>query len=76
MLDENNNYLLTGWADNYTGNGTINTKLRKDRVAGVQKALIGKGVAADRLETTINDGDIAKSAKTAALGRCVTISRK
>ena len=76
MLDENNNYLLTGWADNYTGNGTINTKLRKDRVAGVQKALIGKGVAADRLETTINDGDLAKSAKTAALGRCVTISRK
>ncbi len=76
MLDETNNYVLTGWADNYTGNDKINTRLRKDRVAGVKTALVGKGVAADRLDTQINDGNLTNyGPKCASLDRAVTIVR-
>jgi len=78
MLDENKNYMLTGWADNYTGNDKINTRLRKDRVATVKNALVGKGVAADRLNTQINDSnrpDVDNGPKTAPLSRAVTIER-
>lgn len=76
MLNENNNYELTGWADNYTGNDKINTRLRKDRVAGVKEALVGKGVAADRLNTQINDGNLTNyGPKCASLDRAVTIVR-
>ncbi|MBQ9466386.1 MAG: hypothetical protein IJU62_05355 [Muribaculaceae bacterium] len=76
MQSENNNYVLTGWADNYTGNDKINTKLRKDRVAGVKKALVAKGIADSRLDTQINDGNLTNfGAKCASLDRAVTIVR-
>lgn len=76
MLNEDKNYELTGWADNYTGNDKINTRLRKDRVAGVKAALVGKGVAADRLNTQINDGNLTNyGPKCASLDRAVTIVR-
>ena len=32
-------YSVTGWADNYTGNNTINTRLRKARAASVEAQL-------------------------------------
>lgn len=77
MLDENKEYLLTGWADNYTGNDKINTRLRKDRVATVKGALEGKGVDGARLETQINDGNLTNyGPKCASLDRAVTIVRK
>ena len=77
MLDENKEYLLTGWADNYTGNDKINTRLRKDRVATVKGALVGKGVDGARLETQINDGNLTNyGPKCASLDRAVTIVRK
>ena len=76
MLNEDKNYELTGWADNYTGNDKINTRLRKDRVAGVKAALVGKGIAADRLNTQINDGNLTNyGPKCASLDRAVTIVR-
>lgn len=76
MQAEDNNYVLTGWADNYTGNDKINTKLRKDRVAGVKKALVAKGIADSRLDTQINDGNLTNfGAKCASLDRAVTIVR-
>ena len=76
MAAEDNNYVLTGWADNYTGNDKINTKLRKDRVAGVKAALVGKGIAEGRLDTQINDGNLTNyGAKCASLDRAVTIVR-
>ncbi|MCQ2288480.1 MAG: hypothetical protein MJZ74_05220 [Muribaculaceae bacterium] len=76
MLEETSNYELTGWADNYTGNDVINTRLRKDRVAGVKAALVGKGVEADRLNTQINDGNRTNfGPKCASLDRAVTIER-
>ena len=77
MKNENRSYMLTGWADNYTGNDAINTRLRKGRVATVKKELVSKGVGADRLETQINDGNLTNyGPKCASLDRAVTIHRK
>ena len=77
MKNENRNYLLTGWADNYTGNDQINVRLRKGRVATVKKELIKKGVAESRLETEINNGELTDyGPKCASLDRAVTIHRK
>lgn len=76
MKNEDSNYVLTGWADNYTGSSAINTKLRKDRVAGVKKALEANGVASSRLDAQINDGNLTNfGAKCASLDRAVTINR-
>ncbi|MBQ9077793.1 MAG: OmpA family protein [Muribaculaceae bacterium] len=67
-------YVLTGWADNYTGNDQINTRLRKNRAAGVEKQLIKCGVPASQLETTINHNNLVDlGEKYQALGRAVTI---
>jgi len=77
MKSENNNYLLTGWADNYTGNDVINTRLRKGRVATVKSELVNKGIDGGRLETQINDGNLTNyGPKCASLDRAVTIHRK
>jgi len=77
MANENNSYTLTGWADNYTGNDKINTRLRKGRVAGVKDALVAKGIDAGRLDTQINDGNLTNyGPKCASLDRAVTIHRK
>ncbi len=70
----NQKYVLTGWADNYTGNDQINTRLRKNRAAGVEKQLIKCGVPASQLETTINHNNLVDlGEKYQALGRAVTI---
>lgn len=77
MKNENRNYLLTGWADNYTGNDAINVRLRKGRVATVKNELVKKGVAEGRLETEINNGELTNyGPKCASLDRAVTIHRK
>ena len=77
MKSENRNYLLTGWADNYTGNDQINVRLRKGRVATVKSELVKKGVADSRLETEINNGELTNyGPKCASLDRAVTIHRK
>ncbi len=77
MKQENDNYVLTGWADNYTGNDAINIKLRHDRVNGVKKTLEDKGIDGDRLNTETNNENHphATSLASAPLGRCVTIER-
>ncbi len=67
-------YVLTGWADNYTGNDQINTRLRKNRVAGVEQQLIKVGVPAEQLESTISAENLVDlGEKYQALGRAVTI---
>ena len=77
MRNENRNYLLTGWADNYTGNDNINVRLRKGRVATVKQELTKKGIADGRLETQINNGELTDyGPKCASLDRAVTIQRK
>ena len=76
MKNEDRNYMLTGWADNYTGNDNINTRLRKGRVASVKQELVKKGVAERRLDTEINNGELTNyGPKCASLDRAVTIHR-
>ena len=76
MKQENDNYILTGWADNYTGNDAINIKLRHDRVNGVKKTLEDKGIDGSRLQAETNNGNLVDyGPQCAPLGRAVTIQR-
>lgn len=70
----NQKYVITGWADNYTGNDKINTRLRKNRVGGVEKQLLKRGVPAEQFKATINAGNLCDlGEKYVALDRAVTI---
>ena len=70
-------YVITGWADNYTGNDKINTRLRQNRVDGVKKQLVKFGVPASQVEATINHSNLVDlGEKYQALGRAVTIEEK
>ena len=70
----NQHYTLTGWADNYTGTEQINIRLRKNRVAGVEKELKKNGVPASQITATTNNGNLCDlGEKFVALDRAVTI---
>lgn len=73
----NTKYVLTGWADNYTGTPEYNETLRHNRVNGVYDRLIKLGVPAEQLEATINNGTLCKFGdvddKYVSLDRAVTI---
>ena len=76
MKAEDNNYVLTGWADNYTGTDAINIKLRHDRVNGVKNTLVNKGIDAGRLAAETNNENLVNlGPQCAPLGRAVTIER-
>ena len=73
----NQGYVLTGYADNYTGTDAYNTRLRHNRANSVQKQLVRNGVPASQLEATIcNDNLNPNGEKFVALDRCVTITEK
>ena len=75
MKNTEDKYVLTGWADNYTGSEAVNKKLRAKRAASVKKMIVKTGVAADRLETTTNDNNLTEyGEKSASLDRAVTIT--
>lgn len=70
----NQKYILTGWADNYTGNDEINTRLRNNRVNTVKAFLMKCGVAEDQLDARIDANNLTDfGAKGAPLDRAVTI---
>lgn len=70
-------YVVTGWADNYTGTDNINIRLRKNRAAGVEKILLKNGVLESQLEVTTNNGNLSDlGEKCVALDRAVTIEEK
>lgn len=72
--NSNNKYVLTGWADNYTGTEQINVRLRHARVDGVYNYLVKNGVPAAQLTSTINNGSLCDlGEKYVALDRAVTI---
>ncbi len=67
-------YILTGWADNYTGTEQINVRLRHNRVNGVEKQLLKFGVPQSQIKATINNGNLCDlGEKYVALDRAVTI---
>lgn len=75
MKNTDEKYVLTGWADNYTGSAAVNKKLRKNRAANVKKMIVRNGVKGDRLETTTNDNNLTEyGEKSASLDRAVTIT--
>lgn len=77
MKDTKKNYVLTGWADNYTGNDAINVRLRHNRVNGVKNQLLKFGVPESQMEATTNNGNrVDLGDKCLTLDRCVTIMEK
>ena len=70
----NTKYILTGWADNYTGTDAINKRLRQNRVNGVYNRLVKFGVPESQLTATTNNGNLCDlGEKYVALDRAVTI---
>ena len=74
LANPDKHYVLTGWADNYTGTEQINVRLRHNRVNGVEKQLIKNGVPKSQITATINNGNLCDlGEKYVALDRAVTI---
>lgn len=67
-------YVLTGWADNFTGTEKVNDRIRKGRVEGVKKQLVKFGVPESQLMVTTNPNNLSDlGEKCVALDRAVTI---
>lgn len=67
-------YVITGWADNYTGNDEINTRLRQERAESVKKCLLKAGVPESQIESRIDAGNLTDyGIKGAHFDRAVTI---
>ncbi len=73
--DTNKKYVITGWADSYTGTTKINDKLREARANAIAKVLKRNGVKADQIEVKTDVQNLTDfGAKAASLDRAVTIS--
>ena len=55
-IDNNQNILVTGYADSSTGTPAINEKLSLNRAETVKGELIKMGVPAEKISTTHNGG--------------------
>ncbi len=68
-------YVLTGWADNYTGSDAVNQRLRQARVDGVYNKLVKLGVDKGQITATVNNGSLCGDLgeKYVSLDRAVTI---
>lgn len=67
-------YVVTGWADNYTGNDAINTNLRTRRAENVANQLYKAGVNRSQVTTTINDQNLyGNNKKYMTLDRAATV---
>ena len=70
----NTNFVLTGWADNYTGTEAINARLRAKRAEGVKDLLVRSGVDASRLSVAENSGNrMGDGDQFVGLDRAVTL---
>lgn len=73
MKETGKTYVITGWADNYTGTEAVNARLRTRRAEGVKKILVANGVDASKLTVTTNAADRFGGKANVYLDRCVTI---
>ena len=55
-IDNNQNILVTGYADSSTGTPAINEKLSLNRAETVKEELIKMGVPAEKISTAHNGG--------------------
>lgn len=73
--DTSKKYVITGWADSYTGTTKINDKLREARANAIAKMLKKSGVKADQIEVKTDVQNLTDfGSKAASLDRAVTIS--
>ena len=74
MKESNKKYVLTGYADSYTGTDEINARLREARVDGVYNYLISQGVDPSQLEKKTDAENLTDLGPQAApLDRAVTV---
>ena len=73
--DTNVKYVLTGWADNYTGTDEYNARLRENRANGVYNQLVKCGVDESQITVKTNNGSLCGDLgeKYVSLDRAVTI---
>ncbi len=70
----NQKYVLTGYADNYTGTDEINAALRENRVNTVKNYLVNCGVNPAQLDVKVDNNNLTDlGVKAAPLDRAVTI---
>ena len=76
MISSGKNYVLTGWADTWTGSDKINSRLREQRANGVKTQLVKDGVPASQLQA-VSSGNVNRfedlGIKSVTFDRCVTI---
>ncbi len=74
--DPEQRYVITGWADTYTGSDPVNDRLRRERAQVTIRQLMRFGVSEDQLVSAVGSGDLTEyGEKTVALDRAVTITR-
>lgn len=70
-------FVVTGWADNYTGGEILNNRLRNNRAKAVKRELVKLGVEPSSLILQINNGELTDLGEnSAALNRAVTITEE
>lgn len=68
-------YVVTGWADSYTGNAKINDRIRTNRANAVAKILTKNGATKGQIEVKTSTENLTDFGKpSASLDRAVTIT--
>ena len=77
MVNTDDEYVVTGWADSYTGSAVRNQQLREQRADNVKKLLVKNGVESGRIETATGDSNLTTYGEGSAdLDRAATIDIK
>ncbi len=77
MSGTDDEYVVTGWADSYTGSAARNQQLREQRADNVVKLLVKNGVDGGRLEAATADSSLSGFGENSAdLDRAATIEIK
>ena len=77
MVNTDDEYVVTGWADSYTGSAARNQQLREQRADNVKKLLVKNGVESGRIETATGDSNLTTYGEGSAdLDRAATIDIK
>ena len=77
MSTTDDEYVVTGWADSYTGSAARNQQLREQRADNVVKLLVKNGVDSNRIETATADSNLTEYGENSAdLDRAATIEIK
>ncbi len=77
MSNTDDEYVVTGWADSYTGSAARNQQLREQRADNVVKLLVKNGVDESRIETATAGNNLTEYGEHSAdLDRAATIEIK